>query len=103
MTPTKLYSVLKESQSDFDVNKVANFKRLDSGAIEMKLKSGAKGVFRIDGKSHKRFLLVEWDANYTIPKERTDEEIFKEFLDELSYEQMNKLLAMLGDSIATDL
>ena len=35
MTPTALFDLLKKSQTDFDINKVESFKRLDSGAFEL--------------------------------------------------------------------
>lgn len=60
MTPTRLFEIACE-QEEIDLkDKVDSYKRLDSGAIEMIFKSGKKGVFRIDGNSKKKFLMVEW-------------------------------------------
>lgn len=60
MTPTRLFEIACE-QEEIDLKeKVDTYKRLDSGAIEMIFKSGKKGVFRIDGNSKKKFLMVEW-------------------------------------------
>lgn len=61
MTPTALFELMKKSQEDFDPEVVDSYKRLDSGAIEMKLKSGAKGVFRIDARTKKKYLVLEWE------------------------------------------
>ena len=60
MTPTRLYEILKETQIDFDVGKIEKYKRLDSGSIEFDLKSGNHGVFRIDPRTKKKYLVVEW-------------------------------------------
>lgn len=60
MTPTRLFEIACE-QEEIDLKeKVDTYKRLDSGAIEMIFKSGKKGVFRIDGNSKKKFLMIEW-------------------------------------------
>lgn len=60
MTPTRLFEIACE-QEEIDLKeKVDTYKRLDSGAIEMLFKSGKKGVFRIDGNSKKKFLMIEW-------------------------------------------
>lgn len=60
MTPTRLFEIACE-QEEIDLKeKVDIYKRLDSGAIEMIFKSGKKGVFRIDGNSKKKFLMIEW-------------------------------------------
>lgn len=60
MTPTRLFEIACE-QEEIDLKeRVDSYKRLDSGAIEMIFKSGKKGVFRIDGNSKKKFLMVEW-------------------------------------------
>ncbi len=60
MTPTRLFEIACE-QEEIDLKeKVDSYKRLDSGAIEMIFKSGKKGVFRIDGNSKKKFLMIEW-------------------------------------------
>lgn len=60
MTPTRLFEIACE-QEEIDLKEnVDSYKRLDSGAIEMIFKSGKKGVFRIDGNSKKKFLMVEW-------------------------------------------
>lgn len=60
MTPTSLFELLKNSQKDFDPELVDTYKRLDSGAIEMTLKSGSKAVFRIDARTKKKYLVLEW-------------------------------------------
>lgn len=60
MTPTRLFEIACE-QEEIDLKeKVDSYKRLDSGAIEMIFKSGKNGVFRIDGNSKKKFLMIEW-------------------------------------------
>lgn len=60
MTPTRLFEIACE-QEEIDLKeKVDSYKRLDSGAIEMIFKSGKKGVFRIDGNSKKKFMMIEW-------------------------------------------
>lgn len=60
MTPTRLFEIACE-QEEIDLKeKVDSYKRLDSGAIEMLFKSGKKGVFRIDGNSKKKFMMIEW-------------------------------------------
>lgn len=62
MTPTRLYEHAKEGAKDIvDLDKIVDtYKRLDSGAIEMKLKDGKKGVFRIDGNSKQKYLMIQW-------------------------------------------
>ena len=60
MTPTSLFELLKNSQKDFDTELVDTYKRLDSGAIEMTLKSGNNAVFRIDARTKKKYLILEW-------------------------------------------
>jgi len=62
MTPTRLYEFAKEGAKDIvNLDEIVDtYKRLDSGAIEMNLKNGMKGVFRIDGNSKKKFLMFEW-------------------------------------------
>lgn len=60
MTPTSLFEMLKNSQKDFDPELVDTYKRLDSGAIEMDLKSGNHAVFRIDARTKKKYLILEW-------------------------------------------
>lgn len=62
MTPTRLFEIACEDSKDIlDLKKaVDTYKRLDSGAIEMSLKNGKKAVFRIDGNSKKKFLMLEW-------------------------------------------
>ena len=62
MTPTRLFEIVSEESKDIlDLKEVVDtYKRLDSGAIEMTLKNGMKGVFRIDGNSKKKFLMFEW-------------------------------------------
>lgn len=62
MTPTRLFEIVCEESKDIlDLKEaVDTYKRLDSGAIEMVLKNGKKGVFRIDGNSKKKFLMFEW-------------------------------------------
>lgn len=62
MTPTRLFEIACEDSDDIlDLKEVVeSYKRLDSGAIEMKLKSGKKGVFRIDGNSKQKYLMFQW-------------------------------------------
>lgn len=62
MTPTRLFEIACEDSGDIlDLKEVVeNYKRLDSGAIEMKLKNGKKGVFRIDGNSKQKYLMFQW-------------------------------------------
>lgn len=62
MTPTRLFEIACEDSKDIlDLKEIVDtYKRLDSGAIEMVLKNGKKGVFRIDGNSKKKFLMFEW-------------------------------------------
>lgn len=62
MTPTRLFEIACiDSKEILDLKEVVDtYKRLDSGAIEMILKNGMKAVFRIDGNSKKKFLMVEW-------------------------------------------
>lgn len=62
MTPTRLFEIACEDSKDIlDLKEVVDsYKRLDSGAIEMTLNNGKKGVFRIDGNSKKKFLMFEW-------------------------------------------
>ena len=61
MTPTRLFEICSSEQDEVDLNeKVESYKRLDSGAIEMKLKSGKEAVFRIDPRSKKKFLMIQW-------------------------------------------
>ena len=62
MTPTRLYEFAKEGAKDIvDLDEIVDtYKRLDSGAIEMKLKDGKKGVFRIDGNSKTKYLMIQW-------------------------------------------
>lgn len=62
MTPTRLFEIAKEGAKDIvDLDEIVDtYKRLDSGSIEMIFKSGKKGVFRIDGNSKKKFLMIEW-------------------------------------------
>ena len=62
MTPTRLDEFAKEGAKDIvNLDEIVDtYKRLDSGAIEMNLKNGMKGVFRIDGNSKKKFLMFEW-------------------------------------------
>lgn len=60
MTPTRLFEIACEQDEIVLKEKVNSYKRLDSGAIEMIFKSGKKGVFRIDGNSKKKFLMIEW-------------------------------------------
>lgn len=63
MNPTSVYGVLRKEGIDFDAaNRVDTYKRLDSSSIEMDLKSGAHGVFRIDPRTKKRYLILEWKA-----------------------------------------
>jgi len=62
MTPTRLYEFAKEGAKDIvDLDEIVDtYKRLDSGAIEMNLKNGMKGVFRIDGNSKTKYLMIQW-------------------------------------------
>ena len=61
MTPTRLFEICSAEQNEVDLkDKVESYKRLDSGAIEMKLKSGKEAVFRIDPRSKKKFLMIQW-------------------------------------------
>lgn len=61
MTPTRLFEICSSEQTEVDLKeKVESYKRLDSGAIEMKLKSGKEAVFRIDPRSKKKFLMIQW-------------------------------------------
>lgn len=60
MNPTSLFEMLKKTQKDFDTELVESYKRLSSGAIEMKLKSGNSAVFRIDPNTKKKYFLMEW-------------------------------------------
>lgn len=61
MTPTRLFEICSSEQNEVDLKeKVESYKRLDSGAIEMKLKSGKEAVFRIDPRSKKKFLMIQW-------------------------------------------
>ena len=62
MTPTRLFEIAYEDSKDIlDLKEVVDtYKRLDSGAIEMKLKDGKKGVFRIDGNSKTKYLMIQW-------------------------------------------
>ena len=61
MTPTRLFEICSSEQNEVDLKeKVESYKRLDSGAIKMKLKSGKEAVFRIDPRSKKKFLMIQW-------------------------------------------
>lgn len=61
MTPTRLFEICSSEQNEVDLKeKVESYKRLDSGAIEMKMKSGKEAVFRIDPRSKKKFLMIQW-------------------------------------------
>lgn len=62
MTPTRLFEIACEDSKDIlDLKEaVDTYKRLDSGAIEMALKNGKKGVFRIDGHSKQKYLMFQW-------------------------------------------
>ena len=61
MTPTRLFEICSSEQNEVDLKeKVETYKRLDSGAIEMKLKSGKEAVFRIDPRSKKKFFMIQW-------------------------------------------
>lgn len=61
MTPTRLFEICSSEQTEVDLKeKVESYKRLDSGAIEIKLKSGKEAVFRIDPRSKKKFLMIQW-------------------------------------------
>lgn len=62
MTPTRLFEIASEDTKDIlDLKEVVDtYKRLDSGAIEMKLKNGKAAVFRINGNTKKKYLMFEW-------------------------------------------
>lgn len=62
MTPTRLYEFAKEGAKDIvNLDEIVDtYKRLDSGAIEMTLKDGKKGVFRIDGNTKTKYLMIQW-------------------------------------------
>lgn len=62
MTPTRLYEHAKEGAKDImDLDEIVDtYKRLDSGAIEMILKDGKKAVFRIDGNTKTKYLMIQW-------------------------------------------
>ena len=62
MTPTRLFEIACEGSKDIcDLKEIVDtYKRLDSGAIEMKLKDGRKGVFRIDGNTKQKYLMFQW-------------------------------------------
>lgn len=62
MTPTRLYEFAKEGAKDIvNLDEIVDtYKRLDSGSIEMKLKNGKKGVFRIDGNTKTKYLMIQW-------------------------------------------
>lgn len=62
MTPTRLFEIACEDSKDIlDLKEAVDiYKRLDSGAIEMKLKNGKKGVFRIDGNTKTKYLMIQW-------------------------------------------
>jgi len=62
MTPTRLYEFAKEGAKDIvDLDEIVDtYKRLDSGAIEMNMKNGMKGVFRIDGNTKTKYLMIQW-------------------------------------------
>ncbi len=62
MTPTRLFEVACEQAKDMmDLKELTEtYKRVDSGAVEMKLKNGNKAVFRIDGNSKRKYLMFQW-------------------------------------------
>ena len=62
MTPTRLYEFAKEGAKDIvNLDEIVDtYKRLDSGANEMTLKNGKKGVFRIDGNTKTKYLMIQW-------------------------------------------
>lgn len=62
MTPTRLYEFAKEGAKDIvDLDEIVDtYKRLDSGAIEMTLKDGKKAVFRINGNTKTKYLMIQW-------------------------------------------
>lgn len=62
MTPTRLFEFACEDSKDIlDLKEIVDtYKRLDSGAIEMTLKNGKKAVFRIDGNSKQKYLMIQW-------------------------------------------
>ena len=61
MTPTSLFELLKNSQKAFDTELVEKYKRLDSGAIELTLKNGMRGVFSIAPRTKRKCLILEWN------------------------------------------
>lgn len=62
MTPTRLFEIACEESKDMmDLKELTeSYKRVDSGAVEMKLKNGRKAVFRIDGNSKQKYLMFQW-------------------------------------------
>lgn len=62
MTPTRLFEIACADSNDIlDLKEIVDaYKRLDSGAIEMTLKNGKKAVFRIDGNSKQKYLMIQW-------------------------------------------
>ena len=62
MTPTRLFEIAsEETKNVLNLREIVeSYKRLDSGAIEMKLKDGNKAVFRIDGNSKQKYLMFQW-------------------------------------------
>ena len=62
MTQTRLFEIACEDSKDIlDLKEaVDTYKRLDSGAIEIVLKNGKKGVFRIDGNTKQKYLMFQW-------------------------------------------
>lgn len=62
MSPTRLFEIAsEESKNVLNLREIVDtYKRLDSGAIEMKLKDGNKAVFRIDGNSKQKYLMFQW-------------------------------------------
>lgn len=62
MTPTRLFEIAcEESKGMMDLKELTEtYKRVDSGAVEMKLKNGRKAVFRIDGNTKTKYLMFQW-------------------------------------------
>ena len=62
MAPTRLFEIAsEETKNVLNLREIVeSYKRLDSGAIEMKLKDGNKAVFRIDGNSKQKYLMFQW-------------------------------------------
>jgi len=62
MTPTRLFELAcEESKGMMDLKELTeSYKRVDSVAVEMKLKNGRKAVFRIDSNTKTKYLMFQW-------------------------------------------